>query len=129
MPSPVLPGEPTVQSVLTGARWYCLRISAFRSKPPVASSTPLLARISAGWPSRLTCTPMTRPSAISRPVIGVFSQTGTSSCSRPALIPAASDWPRLSSRRPVALLRNILPVTLAVVQMARQWLVPRLSQR
>ena len=62
IPSPVFPAAPVVHSVPIGARWYWRRICSSRSKPPVAISTPRRARISAGSPSRVARTPVTRPS-------------------------------------------------------------------
>jgi len=129
MPSPVLPAAPVVHSVPMGERWYRRRISSLRSKPPVATSTPRRARISAGSPSRMARTPLTRPSRTSRPVKAVSSHTGTPPVSSPARSPAASACPRLSTRCPSSRLRAARPATLAPASTARGWRGPRLSQR
>ena len=72
MPSPVTPGMLEVIRLLPRSGhfspWqYCTRISTLPAKPPVATTTPLLARSVTALPSLPTAlTPTTRPSSTIR---------------------------------------------------------------
>ena len=99
MPSPVLPGEPTVHSAPIGARWYRARISALRLETAGRQrARRCRARISDATPSLGHRTPVTRPSSICRPVIGCV-QPRPARPPAPARRrkPAVSAWPMLSS--------------------------------
>ena len=116
--SPVLPGLPHDHWPSLGwvAAVYLRRISALRSYPPAASSTPRRPRISTGAPSRTACTPTTRPSSTARSSTALSSQMGTPWSSRIFVSWPANDFPLVNRSCPRSRDTYVRSTTRAVVR-------------